>query len=89
MTAIIVFHEGGQFVLSVPTPQSPAPLRSAGSLRGNHYYHGRRFCTFTKFQFKKEIHLLLQNEFRILQNPGASKAKRTQKVFGEFEKETS
>ena len=25
MTAIIVFHEGGQFVLSVTTPQLPAP----------------------------------------------------------------
>lgn len=66
MTAIIVFYWGGQFALSVPTPQSAAPLRSAASLRGNHYYHGRRFYIFTKFPFKKEIHLLLQNEFRIL-----------------------
>ena len=38
MTAIIVFDLGGQFALSAPTPQSPAPLRSAGSLRGNRYY---------------------------------------------------
>lgn len=66
MTAIIVFDLGGQFALSAPTPQSPAPLRSAGSLRGNRYYHGRRHCIFTKFPFKKEIHLLLQYEFRIL-----------------------
>ncbi len=48
---------GGQFALSVATPRSSAPLRSAGSLWGIHCNRGRRFRFFIKLLFRNKITL--------------------------------
>lgn len=48
---------GGQFALSVATPRSPAPLRSAASLWGIHCNRGRRFRSLPKFVFRNKITL--------------------------------
>ncbi|MGV8915845.1 MAG: hypothetical protein ACOH1X_10410 [Kaistella sp.] len=48
---------GGQFALSVATPRSSAPLRSANSLWGIHCNRGRRLRFFLKQLFRNKITL--------------------------------
>lgn len=81
MISVTHLYLGGQFALSVPTPQSPAPLRSAGSLRGNHFYRGRSLASLESSDLKSKFTYFCKMNLEFYKNQALLRQKEHKKFL--------